>query len=249
MPSKIVGIIPARYASTRLPGKLLIPVLGKTILQRTFENARKSSFLDHLLVATDDARIFDHVTEFGGEAIMTSIDCPSGTDRLAEVVKKESKCFDAKAIINIQGDEPCIDPKSIDAVIKVLLEDPYAVMATLASPLHSIEEAKNPAMVKCVLDQKGNALYFSRCLFPNEKTLKKYFRHIGLYAYKPEFVLTYQKLPPTPLQQAEDLEQLKVLEHGYRIKVAIIESYPPDVNTHDDLKIVEQWLCKQNISL
>lgn len=251
MALKVLGIIPARYASSRFPGKPLIPILGKTLLQRTFENARRVKILDKLLVATDDYRISDHVSAFGGEAVMTSETCLTGTDRLAEVLQKDPSLMQAEAVVNIQGDEPCIDPEAIEMAVNLLLHDTQASMATLVTPLTSEEEAHNPSVVKCVIDQHHNALYFSRALIPSNKKGRfdprcPYFRHMGLYVYRPQFLLHYQKLNPTPLQLAEDLEQLKVLEHGFRIKVAVTHRACMGVDTPEDLKQVEQWLCKQN---
>jgi 3-deoxy-manno-octulosonate cytidylyltransferase (CMP-KDO synthetase) len=251
MAVKVLGIIPARYASSRLPGKLLIPILGKTLLQRTFENAVQASILDKIVVATDDSRIAEHVRQFGGEAVMTSPSCPTGSDRLAEVLQDHPEWLKAEAIVNIQGDEPCLDPNGIEKAVMLLLSDPKASMATLAAPLDDEEEARNPSIVKCILDLNQNALYFSRALIPSNKNqqfnpLSFYLRHIGLYVYRPNFLLHYQTLKPTPLQLEEDLEQLKVLEHGYRIKVAVIDRAGIGVDTPEDLKKIEKWLCRQN---
>ncbi len=252
MAIKVLGIIPARFASTRLPGKLLIPILGKTLLQRTFENASQASILDKLLIATDDQRISDHVKEFGGHAVMTSLSCPTGTDRLAEVLHQYPEWLNAEAVVNIQGDEPCVDPRAIEEAVRLLLQDPQASMATIATPLRNEEEAYSSSIVKCVLDQQKNALYFSRAFIPSNKKHAfnpqgPYYRHIGLYVYRPTFLLRYQSLSPTPLQLEEDLEQLKVLEHGYRIKVAITDQASIGVDTPEDLNKIEQWICKQNI--
>lgn len=252
MADQVLGIIPARYASTRLYGKLLIPILGKTLLQRTFENASRAAILDDLIVATDDKRILEHVHAFGGHAVMTSVDCPTGTDRLAEALEKHPEWLDKAAIVNIQGDEPCLDPMAIEAAVQLLLDDPHACMSTVAAPLENEEEARSSSVVKCVIDQNQNALYFSRALIPSNtkhafNPRGPYFRHIGLYVYRPSFILQYQKLSPTPLQLEENLEQLKVLEHGYRIKVALIEKASIGVDVHEDLNKVEQWICKQNI--
>lgn len=251
MSVKILGIIPARFASKRLPGKLLIPILGKTLLQRTFENARQSKILDKLLIATDDMRIFEHAEQFGGQAVMTSLSCINGTDRLAEVLRKHPEWLNVEAVVNIQGDEPCLDPQAIETAVNLLLQDPQASMATIVTPLKSKEEAYNPSVVKCVIDQQSNALYFSRSFIPSNQKQNfnpqgPYFRHIGLYVYRPSFLLHYQTLSPTPLQLEEDLEQLKVLEHGYRIKVAITDRDSIGVDTPEDLNKVEQWICKQN---
>lgn len=253
MLNHIIGIIPARYGSTRFPGKPLVTISGKTLLQRTFESAKLSS-INQLIIATDDQRIFDHVQAFGGHAVMTSVDCPTGTDRLAEVLKLHPEWMEAAVIVNIQGDEPCIDPLTIDRVAQMLIQDPNAHMATAVVRLESEEEAKSSSIVKCVMDQQQNALYFSRSLIPGNKSnvfVEKvpYYRHLGIYAYRPSFLLTYQSLLPTPLQMAEDLEQLKVLEHGYRIKVAIVDHVSIGVDTPEDIYKVEQWICKQNTSL
>jgi 3-deoxy-manno-octulosonate cytidylyltransferase (CMP-KDO synthetase) len=251
MTVKILGIIPARFASTRFPGKPLVSILGKTLLQRTFENASQIKILDKLLIATDDERIFEHAKQFGGHPVMTSVSCPTGTDRLAEILQKHPEFLNAHAIVNIQGDEPCLDPKAIEEAIRLLLDDPQADMATLITPLENEEEALNPSIVKCVKDQKNNALYFSRSLIPSNKKHQfnpqgNYYRHLGLYVYRPSFLLRYQTLEPTPLQLEEDLEQLKVLEHGYRIKVAITEKASIGVDTPEDLNKIEEWICKQN---
>lgn len=253
MAIKNLGIIPARFASTRLPGKLLLPILGKTLLQRTFENAQNISILDKILIATDDQRIFEHVTHFGGEAIMTSVTCQNGTERAAEVLAKFPEFQHVDTIVNIQGDEPCVDPKAIEDAVKLLSEDPGASMATLITPLRE-EDAYNPSIVKCVKSQNNDALYFSRSLLPSNHRQKFnshgcYYQHIGLYIFRPSFLLQYPTLPSTPLQIEEDLEQLKVLEHGYRIKVAITNKVSLGVNTQEDLIKLEQWLCKQNTFL
>jgi len=254
MAVKILGIIPARYASTRLPGKLLIPIHGKTLLQRTFENTLQSSRLDKLLVATDDVRIFDHVKNFGGHPIMTSPNCLNGSERSADVLRIHPEFLETEAIVCIQGDEPCIDPTAIDKAVNLLLDDPTASMATLISPLQTEEEALDPSIVKCITDLHNNALYFSRSLIPSNTKQRfnpkaKHYIHIGLYVYRPSFLQIYQSLPSTPLQLEEDLEQLRVLEHGYRIKVAITEKPGIGVNTKEDLHKIEQYLCKQNTSL
>lgn len=251
---KIVGIIPARYGSSRFPGKPLADILGKSLIQRTYENAKKCSLLDDVIAATDDKRIFDHVLQFGGKAVMTSPHCPTGSDRLIEAVENGPRLREASIIINIQGDEPCLEPIVIEQVVQLLLEDPSAVMSTAVMKIHSEVEALNPSVVKCSMDCRGQALYFSRALIPGGPGAKfnpslTYFKHIGIYGYRREFLLTYGKLPQTPLQLAEDLEQLKVLEHGYRIKTAIVESTSVSVDHPEDIKKVESLLCKQNTYL
>lgn len=251
MVARILGIIPARYASQRLPAKPLIPIQGKTLLQRTFENAKRASIIDELIIATDDIRIFDHVESFGGKAVMTSPSCSNGTERSAEVLQMYPDWQKIEAVVNIQGDDPFIDPQGIESAVELLLNDPSASMATLAIELKNEEDALSSSVVKCVMDQKQNALYFSRALIPSNKKHRfnpqaTYYHHIGLYVYRPSFLLEYQRLSPTPLQLEEDLEQLKVLEHGYRIKVALTDKASMSVDTPEDLKKIEQWLCKQN---
>lgn len=168
----IIGIIPARYASQRFPGKPLAKILGKTLIQRTYENAKQCSVLERIVVATDDQRIFDHVADFGGEVVMTSVDCPTGSDRLVDALAKNPSLDKADIVINIQGDEPLVDPAILEKLAKALFEDSKAVVSTPIMRLRSEEEAYNPSVVKCVIDEKGHALYFSRGLIPAGKSLK-----------------------------------------------------------------------------
>lgn len=247
----VVAIIPARYGSTRFPGKILASIRGKTLIQRTYENAARCSLLDQIIIATDDNRIYDHVTSFGGKAVMSPVDCATGSDRLAYVVDQSPILQKASVIVNIQGDEPCIDPSVTTSIINILQNDHTAQMSTAVVPIETEEEAANPSDVKCVLDLYGNVLYFSRSLIPGSlckayRSNTIYYKHLGIYAYRPQFLLTYRDLPMTPLQQAEDLEQLKVLEHGYKIKAAIVNNASVGVNTPEDIKKVEQEICKQN---
>lgn len=246
---KVVGIIPARYGSSRFPGKPLTNILGKTLIQRTYENSKECFLLDEVFVATDDKRIFDHVLGFGGQVIMTSPSCPTGSDRIIQAVEKERRLDDASIIVNIQGDQPCLEPNVVQQVLQLLLDDSEAQMSTAVMKIHSEIEALNPSVVKCSLDCQGNALYFSRSLIPGGPHVKfnpllTYFKHIGIYAFRRDFLFTYGKLPQTPLQLAEDLEQLKVLEHGYKIKTAIVESHSISVDHPEDVTKVESLLCK-----
>lgn len=248
----IVGIIPARYASTRFPGKPLIPLLGKSLIQRTYENALRCSLLDEVVVATDDQRIFDHVKEFGGNVVMTSEDCQTGTDRLAEVISGNERYLETKIVVNIQGDEPCIDPVVIEKAIAALKDDAKASMSTVVTPMNA-QEAQDFNAVKCVMDLQGYALYFSRAPIPGRhttsaETVVPYYKHVGLYIFKRDFLLTYSKLSPTPLQLIEGLEQLKVLENGYAVKVVVVDYASIDVNVPEDIQKVENELCKQNTS-
>lgn len=250
----VIGIIPARFASTRFPGKPLVNIGGKSLLQWTYENAKKIALLSELVVATDDLRIFEHAKTFGAKAFMTSETCQNGTERLAEVIEKEPHYKNASAIVNIQGDEPCICPKGIEKTIELLLSDKEAHMATLATPLLSEKELHSSSIVKCVFDLKSTALYFSRSVIPSlvgheRKEALTHYKHIGLYVYRPDFLLKLQKLSDTPLQKAENLEQLKVLEHGYKIKMALTDKESFGVDHPEDLEKIEQRLCAQNTFL
>ncbi|MFQ5729558.1 MAG: 3-deoxy-manno-octulosonate cytidylyltransferase [Waddliaceae bacterium] len=244
---KTVGMIPARYGSRRLPGKPLMQISGKSLIQRTYENAQRSPLLNRLYVVTDDERIFEHVLGFGGEVIMTPPECPTGTERLAKAVKNNGKFDDVEIIVNIQGDEPFLEQEVIESVVRILQEDSEAVMSTAVVPIHDREEAVDYSVNKCVMDTHGNALYFSRTLIPSSHTGEwrpdaNYYKHLGIYGYRRQFLMHYADLEPTPLQIAEDLEQLKVLEHGYRMKVAIVESQAIGVDTPEDIKKVEEIL-------
>ena len=251
--SKVLAMIPARYGSVRFPGKILAPILGKSLIQRTYENARQCELLDEIIIATDDMRIFEHVTSFGAKAVMTSPDCPTGTDRMAEALDKLPHLQDYPIVINIQGDEPCLNPNAISKVVQILIDNPEAVMSTAVVKLTSEEDIRDPSIPKCIFDKHGNALYFSRSLIPvnnrgQYSPKATYYGHLGIYAFRQHFLKQYGKLPATPLQQIEELEQLKVLEHGYGIKVAIVEEFSVGVNHPEDIKKVEQYLCKQNTS-
>lgn len=248
-----LGIIPARFGSSRFPGKPLALILGKSLIQHTYENATLCQDLEKVVVATDDQRIYDHVLKFGGEVVMTSKAHPTGTDRLQEVVTNYNQYSDYELIVNVQGDEPCVNPGAISALIELLRADETAAMATPVTRLVDAHEAQNSSVVKCVKDRDNNALYFSRALIPSGHSGEfnpqlNYYRHLGLYVYRRWFLLKYASLPNSPLQEAENLEQLKVLENGYRIKVAEVDGVTPDVNHPEDIKKVEQYLCKLNSS-
>jgi len=235
---KTIGIIPARYGSSRFPGKALALIAGKSMIQRTYENACGFGVLDSVVVTTDDERIADHVRDFGGKVVMTSRECTTGTDRIAEAIKRDPS-LDGDIIVNIQGDEPCLSPETVAAVVKRLDDDADAVMATAVVPLKSERDADDPNIVKCVMNDRGRALYFSRSRIPSQGPV---FGHLGLYAFHKDFLLLYATLPPTPLQQAESLEQLKALEHGYTIAVAIVDEAPLGVDVPADIAKVEEQL-------
>jgi 3-deoxy-manno-octulosonate cytidylyltransferase (CMP-KDO synthetase) len=254
MRHKVVAIIPARYASTRLPGKPLIEIAGKPMVLRVVERARQATSINRVIVATDDERVFQVVAGAGVEAVMTSPDHATGTDRLAEVAAG----LDSEIVVNVQGDEPLIEPSTIEAALKPLLADRSIVMSTTCEPIESVEDALKTNVVKVVIDREGFALCFSRnpIPFPREavlehgsiraalrakpELLRAFNKHTGLYAYRRDFLLTYAKLPPTPLEQSEKLEQLRALEHGYRIKVVAVAHRSIGVDTPEDLKLVRR---------
>lgn len=239
MKPRIVGIIPARYASSRFPGKALAELAGKPMVQHVVERSARARLLDEVLVATDDERIADAVRGFGGNVRMTSPAHPSGTDRIAEVVHDLS----CDLVVNIQGDEPLIEPSVIDAAATPLAADAGIEMGTLARPMGR-EEAVDPSRVKVVLDRQGFALYFSRSRIPYIRedvpppVERPYLLHLGLYVYRRDTLLRLAALAPTPLEGQERLEQLRALEHGIRIRVVITEHPSFGVDTPADLERV-----------
>lgn len=238
-----VGVIPARYGSSRFPGKALAEIAGRPMIQRVWEGARTAKHLSRVLVATDDERIAEVCRGFGAEVALTRADHPTGTDRIAEVARG----LDEDAIVNIQGDEPLIEGFVIDACVEALEADPEAPMATCVHRLDPAD-ADDPNRVKVVLDQGGRALYFSRARIPYARdAAAPTWQHIGLYAYRRPFLEEIAGLAPTPAEQSEQLEQLRVLEHGHAIRCAIIEgwhSVPVDVP--DDVAQVEARLGKDS---
>ena len=236
---KIIGIIPARYASTRFPGKPLADINGKPMIQHVYERVKKAANLCDVLVATDDSRIYDCVHAFGGKAVMTDSDLPNGTARCEQAVRLWGG--EADAVINIQGDEPLLDPVMIDEVAELLREDECA---TLCREL--TEDFWNPNTVKVVMSLDGYALYFSRSLIPYKRNASSLpiYQHIGIYGYRTDFLKKYVSLPSTPLSDAESLEQLKILEHGYRMRVKVTSSRHESigVDTPEDLQRVREIL-------
>lgn len=237
--TRVVGLIPARFGSTRLMGKPLVEINGKPMVQLVYENAIKSSTLDDAIVATDDRRIKEAVEKFGGKAVLTSQDHLTGTDRISEVAKD----LDVEVVVNIQGDEPFIKPGMINEVVNPLLEDKDIPMCTL---MHEIgkEDFHNPDVVKVVTDASGFALYFSRSLipYPRHEEGHRVFEHIGIYSYQKVFLLTFSQLKPTPLEKSEGLEQLRALENGFKIKVILTKDYIPlSVDTQEDLERAREF--------
>jgi 3-deoxy-manno-octulosonate cytidylyltransferase (CMP-KDO synthetase) len=237
MGSCVVAIIPARFESTRLPGKPLLQIDGKPMIQHVYERTRAVGRIDRVLVATDDARIAAAVRGFGGDAVMTRPTHQSGTDRIAEVATD----LDADVVVNVQGDLPFLEATMVDAAIALMQADPALPMATLKTPIADAAEMANPNVVKVVTDRDGYALYFSRSPLPYRRDADAGhgilgYRHIGLYAYRRDFLLTFARLAPTPLEQAEKLEQLRALEWGFRIKVAQTAGAGVEVDTPQDLE-------------
>lgn len=244
---KFLGVIPARYMSTRLEGKPLKDINGYSMIEWVYKRSKKS-FLDELVVATDDERIKREVERFGGKAILTSIAHQNGTSRIAEVCQKY---LDYDVIINIQGDEPLIESEMIDSLINTFKENKDLVMATLKHRLVDDEEIKNPNNVKVVCDQNDYALYFSRSVipYPRNKNTVNYFKHIGIYGYKRDFVLEYSKMESTNLENSESLEQLRVLENGYKIKVLETKHSLIGVDTPENLEEVRAFIKENDIKL
>ncbi len=245
---EIVGVIPARFASTRLPGKPLLSDTGRPLIQHVVEAARRSQSLDRIVVATDDRRIAEAVVAFGGEAVMTRADHTTGTDRVAEVA---ARLEGARIIVNLQGDEPEVSGEALDRAVSLLESDPEAPMATLATPIRDEATYRDPACVKVVCSAGGRALYFSRSPIPCHRdglpdpaTSPRPIAHLhlGLYAYRRDFLLSIAALPPSPLEAAEKLEQLRVLDAGYPIAVGIVEEVSIGIDTTEDYqRFVRRW--------
>ncbi len=249
---KVTAIIPARYASTRFPGKPLAEILGTTMIEHVYRRTAQAKTVDRVIVATDDQRIFDRVCDFGAEVMMTRPDHPSGTDRLAEV----AAAFESDLVVNVQGDEPLIAPQMIDEAVGPLLADSAIQMGTLCSRILDIEDYLNPNVVKVVCDRNNRALYFSRAPIPQARDISAADlprclpdltarRHIGLYVYRREFLLQYPQLPKMPLEKLESLEQLRALENGIALHVAMTSYACHGVDTPEDLLRVESLLRQQ----
>jgi 3-deoxy-manno-octulosonate cytidylyltransferase (CMP-KDO synthetase) len=242
---QVVVVIPSRYASRRLPGKPLVNLAGKPMVQHVYERAKRAQTIHRVLVATDDQRIFDAVQAFGGEARMTRADHRTGTERIAEVAAHAP----GDVFVNVQGDEPLIDPVSIDTAVAALLEEPPAQIATLATPIRHVPDIMDPNIVKTVVDFDSHALYFSRAPIPwvrdtQQKIHVKYWKHLGLYVFQRDALLEYPTLPQGELEKIEQLEQLRWLENGWRIRVAEVEHDAVSVDVPEDVTRVEKLLQK-----
>ena len=238
--TQVMIVVPARYASTRLERKMLLSKTGKPLIQHTYEAASQATQASKVLVATDHPEIEQAVRHFGGEAIMTDPNAQSGTDRIAEVARAFS---DYELVVNVQGDEPEIEPEAIDLAIRILREDSTAMMSTLATPIRTPETLSDPAAVKVVMDQNQQALYFSRSPIPFPRAQEKvdfsgqtpsHYLHLGLYVYRRDFLLKIPNLPPSRMEKLESLEQLRILDHGHRIKVGIVSASQGGIDTLQD---------------
>jgi 3-deoxy-manno-octulosonate cytidylyltransferase (CMP-KDO synthetase) len=239
--SSVLAVIPARYHSTRLPGKILADIAGHPMIEHVYRRATAARLVHGVIVATDDQRIAAAVHGFGGAAMLTRADHVSGTDRIAEIVA----ALRCRAVINLQGDEPLIEPDTIDAAVKPLLEDSTVDMTTISRPFISLEEFRNPNVVKVVTNHRGEALYFSRAPipFPRESGLPALARaHVGLYVYRRETLLKLAALPAAPLEIVESLEQLRALAHGIRIRVVETKHVAAGVDTLEDLERVRKMV-------
>ena len=237
---KVLGVIPARYASSRFEGKALADLLGKPMIQHVYQRASKAKTLDRLIVATDDRRIFGAVERFGGEVVMTA-EHPTGTDRIAEIARGT----DAEILVNVQGDEPLIEPAMIDEAVEPVLKDSSIDLGTLAHRIHSEAEYLNPNVVKVVMDRSGFAMYFSRSPVPHIKSGGwsedvPIYRHVGLYVYRRHALLDFAQAPPSPFEMLEGLEQLRFLENGHRMKVVETCYKSVGVDTPEDLETVKR---------
>lgn len=235
-----IGVIPARYGSTRLGGKVLKDICGKPMIQHIWEAAKKAVLIDDVLIATDDERVIKAVSSFGGKAVMTAKEHASGTDRIVEAVFS----IDCDIVINIQGDEPLVKPPMLDLLADAMISDKKLQMATLVKKIEDKRELDNPNVVKAVLDRNNYAIYFSRSRIPYPRFPEEAlcYKHMGIYAYTKDFLLTFAALKPSPLEKAEGLEQLRAIENGYRIKVVETNVDTIAVDVADDLKLVEARL-------
>ncbi len=240
------AVIPARFASSRLPGKPLVPLCGKPMIQHVWERVRQAKRIARVLVATEDARIAQAVAGFGGEAVMTRSDHRSGTERVAEVAAAPASA-EAGIFVNVQGDEPLIDPAAVDAAVRLLEDDAAARVGTLAVPIANPKDIADPNVVKVVLDFEGNALYFSRAPIPwvrgdGARAQARHLKHLGLYVFRREALLEFPTFPQGELEQLEQLEQLRWLENGWKIRVAETTYDSVSVDTPDDVARVEKLI-------
>jgi len=242
---KIVAVIPCRFGSTRFEGKPLATIAGKAMIRRVYERVSRSTQIDSVVVATDSQRILDAVREFGGQALLTSATLQSGTDRAAEAGSLLD-LSDPDLVVNVQGDQPLVDPRALDEVVEPLIAEPGLGMSTLAFRIIDEREYNNPKDVKVTFDDKGNALYFSRAPIPFARDAGEIFdsyKHLGIYAYTYSFLKIFSKLPPGRLERIEKLEQLRALENGYPVRVVISAYDSPEVDLPEDIGCIERLLA------
>jgi 3-deoxy-manno-octulosonate cytidylyltransferase (CMP-KDO synthetase) len=252
---KIIGIIPSRYNSSRFPGKPLIDLCGKSMIQRVYDQSKKSTYLSEVIVATDDERIYDHVLSFGGSACMTSSKHKTGTDRCMEVVSKYELEFFPDYVVNIQGDEPMIDPNQIDELCQILITDDVEIASQMRK-ITNITDLTSPNSAKIVVNLRQEAIYFSRSPIPFYKdiemnewlALTDYFKHIGIYAYRTDVLKAITKLNQSKLEKTESLEQLRWIENGYKIHMVITEYEPVSIDIPSDANHVRELLHNQKIT-
>lgn len=241
----VIGVIPARYSSTRFEGKVIADIMGKPMIQHVWERAKESKTLDDVIIACDDQRVADIARSFGAKAVLTAKGHACGSDRIIEIINP----LDVKIVINIQADEPLIHPLMIDSLAQSLLGSPEIIMATLMKKIEDVHEINDPHVVKVITDKNGFAIYFSRAAIPcraKNSQVKEvvYYKHIGLYGYTKDFLFTYKNLPISRLEKIEQLEQLRVLEDGYKIKVIETKYETIGVDTPEDLERVKNYLRK-----
>ena len=242
-----IGVIPARFASTRFPAKVLAKLAGKPMIWHVWEKASRCRQLDEVLIACDHPQVLKAANDFGAKAVMTDPGLASGSDRIAQAVKESA--FDL--VVNIQGDEPFIDPQAIDDLVVLLKNDAHSPMGTVIKEIENEQDFINPNVVKCVVDEQGFALYFSRAPIPYNRNAKalpgmKRYKHLGVYAYRREFLLQYTGWPKSILEITEQLEQLRVLEKGYRIKTVVTQHDSMAIDTPEDLQRAEEWAKRSN---
>ncbi len=237
---KVIGVIPARYGSTRLKGKVLEDIFDKPLIQHVWERASQAKLLDELIIAVDDERVEAVCKSFGAKTIMTDKECASGTDRIAQGVKD----LDFDIVVNIQGDEPLLDASIIDGIVDALKSDDTTQMSTAVVKIDNAKDAQDPNIVKAIIDKSGNAIYFSRSPIPFDRENQgvQYFKHLGFYGYRKSFLMGFKDLPESKLEEAEKLEQLRVIEAGYKIKVIETTFDTVAVDTQDDLDRVKEIL-------
>jgi 3-deoxy-manno-octulosonate cytidylyltransferase (CMP-KDO synthetase) len=246
---RVVVIIPSRYGSSRFDGKPLAPICGKPMIQWVVQRALEARCVESVHVATDDPRIRDAVDGFGGNVVMTAVECRSGTDRVAEAAERLNIGM-KDVVINIQGDQPLVDPRSFDAVVQPFFDDPLVKMSTLAFAIQEEREITDPKDVKVTFDNRGDALYFSRATIPfGRESLSGYdvYKHLGVYAYTREFLECFRSLPPGRLEEIEKLEQLRAMEHGHRIRVIVTPYDSPEVDLPVDIQRIEKKMAAMGL--